>query len=122
MATSDVCLFPSRNDAFGAVIIEAWAAKKPNISCKSPGPKEIIKHNHNGLLVEIDNVDQLVRAIKKVINDKKLRILLAKNGYERFQKSYSEKAFSKNILKVYKTVIKLEKKNYEKQKTKHSYY
>ena len=122
MATSDVCLFPSRNDAFGAVIIEAWAAKKPNISCKSPGPKEIIKHNHNGLLVEIDNVDQLVRAIKKVINDKKLRILLAKNGYERFQKSYSEKAFSKNILKVYKTVIKLGKKNYEKQKTKHSYY
>ena len=92
------------------------------VQCKSPGPKEIIKHNHNGLLVEIDNVDQLVRAIKKVINDKKLRILLAKNGYERFQKSYSEKAFSKNILKVYKTVIKLGKKNYEKQKTKHSYY
>ena len=67
MATADICVFPSRNDAFGAVIIEAWAAKKPNIACKSPGPKAIIKDNYDGLLVDIDDSNQLADTIKKVI-------------------------------------------------------
>ena len=66
MATSDICVFPSRNDAFGAVIIEAWAAKKPNIACKSPGPQTIISNKHDGLLVGIDNVNELADAIKVV--------------------------------------------------------
>ena len=110
MATSDICVFPSRNDAFGAVIIEAWAAKKPNISCKSPGPRAIIKDNYDGLLVEIDDVAQLAEAINKVINNNKLGKLLAKNGYAKFVESYSKKAFTSNITRIYNSIIKLKKK------------
>ena len=103
-------VFPSRNFAFGAVIIEAWAARKPNISCKSPGPKAIIKDNSDGLLVEIDNVAQLASAVNKVINNKKLGNLLAKNGYAKFVKSYSEQAFTLNITRIYSSIIKLKMK------------
>ena len=110
MATSDICVFPSRNDAFGAVIIEAWAAKKPNIACKSPGPEAIISDNHDGLLVEIDDVNQLAEVIKKVIDNKKLASSLANNGYKKFMKNYSEKAFSKNIVKIYNSIIKIKNK------------
>ena len=110
MATSDICVFPSRNDAFGAVIIEAWAAKKPNIACKSPGPQTIISNKHDGLLVGIDNVNELADAIKEVINNKKLGNSLANNGYKKFIENYSEKAFSKNIIKIYSSIIKLKNK------------
>ena len=110
MATSDICVFPSRNDAFGAVIIEAWAAKKPNIACKSPGPKAIIKDNYDGLLVDIDDSNQLADTIKKVIINKKLRQSLANNGHRKFMKNYSEQAFSRNIIKIYNSVIKLKNK------------
>jgi len=110
MATANICVFPSRNDAFGAVIIEAWAAKKPNIACKSPGPKAIISDNYDGLLVEIDDVNQLADAIKKVINNNKLRKLLVKNGYKKFMENYSDRAFSRNIIKIYNSVIKIKNK------------
>ena len=110
MTTSDICVFPSRNDAFGAVIIEAWAAKKPNIACKSPGPKAIIKDNYDGLLVDIDDSNQLADTIKKVIINKKLRQSLANNGHRKFMKNYSEQAFSRNIIKIYSSVIKLKNK------------
>ena len=110
MATSDICVFPSRNDAFGAVIIEAWAAKKPNIACKSPGPEAIISDNHDGLLVEIDDVNQLAEVIRKVIDNKKLASSLANNGYKKFMENYSEKAFSKNIIKIYNSIIKIKNK------------
>jgi len=105
MATSDICVFPSRNDAFGAVIIEAWAAKKPNIACKSPGPKAIISDNNDGLLVEIDDVNQLAEAIKKVINNKKLASSLTNNGYKKFQKDYTEEVFVRNILAIYTNIL-----------------
>jgi len=110
MATTDICVFPSRNDAFGAVIIEAWAAKKPNIACKSPGPRTIILDNHDGLLVEIDDVNKLADAIKKVINNNKLANSLANNGYKKFMEKYSEQEFSKNIIKIYRLIIKLKNK------------
>jgi len=110
MATTDICVFPSRNDAFGAVIIEAWAAKKPNIACKSPGPRTIISDNHDGLLVEIDDVNKLADAIKKVINNNKLANSLANNGYKKFMEKYSEQEFSKNIIKIYRLIIKLKNK------------
>ena len=110
MATADICVFPSRNDAFGAVIIEAWAAKKPNIACKSPGPRTIISDNHDGLLVEIDDVSQLADAIKKVINNNKLAHSLANNGYKKFIENYSEIVFSRNIIKIYSLIIKLKNK------------
>ena len=118
MATSDICVFPSRNDAFGAVIIEAWAAKKPNISCKSPGPRAIIKDNYDGLLVEIDDVAQLAEAINKVINNNKLGKLLAKNGYAKFVERYSEQAFTSNIKRIYNSIIKLKKNKICNKKNK----
>ena len=106
MATSDICVFPSRNDAFGAVIIEAWAAKKPNIACKSPGPLSIISDNKDGILVEIDNVDQLANAINKVIKKEAIKNTIINNGYKKFIENYSEKVFAVNAIKIYKLMIK----------------
>ena len=63
-----------------------------------------------GLLVKIDDVNQLAEAIKKVIDNKKLASSLANNGYKKFMKNYSEKAFSKNIVKIYNSIIKIKNK------------
>ena len=61
-------------------------------------------------MVEIDDVSQLADAIKKVINNNKLAHSLANNGYKKFIENYSEKVFSKNILKIYSLIIKLKNK------------
>ncbi len=105
MATADICVFPSRNDAFGAVTIESWAAKKTIVACKSPGPSAIISHMHDGILVEIDNVKELAKSINTLINNKTLAENLANNGYKKFQKYYTEKVFVRNILDVYTKVL-----------------
>ena len=49
-STDCVCM-PSRNEPFGIVILEAWAAGKPIIATHSGGPSEIVHHNQNGYLV-----------------------------------------------------------------------
>jgi glycosyltransferase involved in cell wall biosynthesis len=49
--SADCVCVPSRNEPFGIVILEAWAAGKPVVATYSGGPGEIVHHTHNGYLV-----------------------------------------------------------------------
>ncbi|KAA8496035.1 putative glycosyltransferase [Porphyridium purpureum] len=48
----DVVAIPSRNEPFGIVTLEAWAAKKPVVVTKSGGPREFVWHDNDGFLVD----------------------------------------------------------------------
>ena len=109
MATADICVFPSRNDSFGAVIIESWAARKTTVACKAPGPLGLISHRKDGILAEIDNAEEFSKSVNEIINNKMLAKKLANNGYKKFQKCYTEKVFVRNILAIYTKVLEINK-------------
>ena len=109
MATADICVFPSRNDSFGAVIIESWAARKTTVACKAPGPLGLISHRKDGILAEIDNAEEFSKSVTEIINNKMLAKKLANNGYKKFQNCYTEKVFVRNILAIYTKVLEINK-------------
>jgi len=47
----DVVCVPSRNEPFGIIVLEAWAAGKPVVASQIGGPGEIIRHTINGLKI-----------------------------------------------------------------------
>jgi glycosyltransferase involved in cell wall biosynthesis len=47
----DVVCVPSRNEPFGIIVLEAWAAGKPVVASQVGGPGEFVWHNVNGLKV-----------------------------------------------------------------------
>ena len=55
----------SRYETFGVVLIEALACGKPVVSTKSGGPEEIVDEK-NGLLVPLNNVDEMARALTEM--------------------------------------------------------
>ncbi|MFW5644923.1 MAG: glycosyltransferase [Bacteroidota bacterium] len=65
MQLANLFVLPSRFEAFGVVLIEAMATGCPVISTYSGGPEYIVKDS-DGLLVEPDNVESLVNAIRSI--------------------------------------------------------
>ena len=52
MRACDIVVVPSRNEPFGIVVLEAWAAGKPVVATLAGGPREFIRHDVNGFLVD----------------------------------------------------------------------
>lgn len=55
------------------VIAEAFAAQKPVIATNLSGMSELVRHEVNGLLFERGDVDDLARAIRRIVEDVALR-------------------------------------------------
>lgn len=104
LATADICVFPSRYEPFGAVVIEAWATKTPLVTAKAAGPKAYVKHEENGLLVEIDDVHGLAQSINRVINDKDLCANMIVNGKAEYDKNFTREVFKKNVAELYQKI------------------
>lgn len=51
MKACDIVCVPSRNEPFGIVVLEAWAAGKPVVASEVGGPGELIWHTINGLKI-----------------------------------------------------------------------
>lgn len=66
MQEANCFVLPTRYEAFGAVLIEAMATGLPVIATRSGGPDHIVSEE-NGLLIDVDNTGQLVKAMEQMM-------------------------------------------------------
>jgi glycosyltransferase involved in cell wall biosynthesis len=73
----------SRAEGFPMVLIEALTLSCPVLSVDCPtGPREIIRHRGNGLLIEMENQSLLTDSIDELFYDETLRKKLSDNAAE----------------------------------------
>lgn len=88
--TADVCVFPSRFEPLGNVVIQAWAYGLPIIAAASQGPAALIKNGIDGFLVPIDDAAALADRARLVLTDLSLRQSMANAGLIRVGADFSE--------------------------------
>ncbi len=64
---------PSRFEGLGCAYLEAMACGKPVIACEGQGIGEIIQHGHNGWLIPVDGVQEMVKALLVLLGSLELR-------------------------------------------------
>lgn len=86
---ADACLFPSRFEPLGNVVIQAWAHGLPIVAAASQGPADLIADGLDGLLTPVDDDESLARAAGRLIAEPGLGERLAQAGVERVAREFS---------------------------------
>ena len=89
MLGMDVIVLPSRNEAFGLVVIEAMRCGIAVMGVNAGGVPEIIDHNKTGLLFEWGNTDQLASQLEQLFSDPAFKNDLAQHGKEKADKEFN---------------------------------
>lgn len=89
---ADICVFPSRYEPLGNVVIQSWAHGLPVVAAASQGPSALIRNEEDGLLVPLDDPGALAEAVNRMIADPMLCIRMVQNGSERVEADFSPAA------------------------------
>ena len=90
--TADVCVFPSRFEPLGNVVIQAWAHGLPVVAAAAQGPAALIRDGEDGLLVPVDDPDALAASVRRLLADRTLGARLAAAGAIHVETEFSEAA------------------------------
>jgi len=82
-SNADLYVSSSREEPFGMVMLEAAALHVPVIASKTIGGLEIIEHNVDGKLINIDNIIELTEQITELLNDNQQSEFIASNLYKK---------------------------------------
>jgi len=103
IASSEILVNCSTQEAFGLVIVEAMACGTPVVAAEGGGPGELLVDGQTGLYFEPGNPAALAAALKRLLADANLRSRLAKGAYEdakqRFDMSTHMKELRKQLLR-----------------------
>jgi glycosyltransferase involved in cell wall biosynthesis len=91
MATAALTIVPSRQEAFGLVIIESLAVGTPVVASDVGGIPEIIRDGVEGLLVPPGNEVRLAEKISELLRKPELRAVMSSRCRERFQVNFEER-------------------------------
>lgn len=73
----DVFVLTSTTEGLSISTIEALACGLPVVVTRSGGPEEIVRHEDNGLLIDVESPGQIAAAIKRITADEALRRALS---------------------------------------------
>jgi glycosyltransferase involved in cell wall biosynthesis len=98
LAVSDVYLMPSKFEGLSIASIEAMATGVPSVLYNSPGLKDLIESNNNGLLIEED-FNTLAKSINWMIENKDEAQKMAYNAIKYVKNNFD---MEKNVLEIIK--------------------
>lgn len=97
-AEADIFLFPSYQETFGLVNLEAMAHSLPIVATDEGGIPDIVIDGETGIICPRKDTHSLAHAIQQLIMNPALRQEMGKKGRERFESFYTLECFEERML------------------------
>ena len=104
LKAADLCLFPSRVEPFGNVIIQAWAHGTPVVAAAATGPAWLVRDGEDALLVPVDDDRAVASAVARLRAEPALADALVARGRARAQAEFSRAACVARYVSVFERV------------------
>ena len=105
-AAMDIFAMPTRREGFGMTFLEANAMGLPVIGCKVTGCVDAVVNGETGLLVSVDNEEELAGAMIQLMDDKELRNRLGTAGQQRVDAYFDSALLVNEHMKLYESSLK----------------
>lgn len=102
---ADILIHPTKNEAWGLVILEAMALGLPVISTKEGSIPVMIKNGYNGYLVEKGDVKKMFEHVSSLINDPAKKRELGKNSKKIFESRFTCEIFEENLVGIFNEIF-----------------
>lgn len=100
-----VCLPTTYGEGVPKVLIEAAACARAIVATDVPGCREIVRDGENGLLVPSKDVNALVFALQRLIEDSPLRIKMGMRGRTIVEDEFSIEHVVRQTLVLYRKLL-----------------
>lgn len=105
LASCDVFVLPSWDEAFGVVYLEAMANGKPVIGCQGEGIEDFVRHGETGLLVKPRDVDSLVEALDFLLSHPEEAQAMGERARKVVLENYTWEKNAEKTIQVYREVL-----------------
>ena len=98
---SDIFVFPTLNDCFPLVLLEAMYFSLPIISTREGGIPDIVEDGVTGFLVEKGNAEQLARKLEILIINENLRLSMGFAGRKKYEEKFTTLKFETRLNDIF---------------------
>lgn len=102
IAAFDIYMMTSIFEGLPIALLEAMASGCPVISTDAGGIKEVIRHEHDGLLCSIEKPEALVEYATRLFTNREERIRLGQEGRKRIEDSFSMTTMVRQLEDIYR--------------------
>lgn len=103
--SADIFVFPTKNEAFGLVLLEAMQYCLPVIASKEGGIPDIVLDEKTGKLVDKGDSSALANALEAFLLNPSIRKEMGEAGRIRFENNFTEERFEKKMVEYLNTVM-----------------
>jgi len=104
--SSHIAVLPSSyGEGVPLSLIEAAASGRPIVTTDAPGCKEIVRDGYNGFLVPVHDAGALAAAMRKLIENRDLRVAMGERGRTLVEEEFSQRIVVDKTLDLYTALL-----------------
>jgi N-acetyl-alpha-D-glucosaminyl L-malate synthase BshA len=105
LSMADVMLFPSENESFGLVALEAMACEVPVITTNIGGIPEVVEHGQDGYLFNVGDTDGMSAACVDLIKNPERRLEMGQHARQHAQSEFCASKIVKRYEELYRQTL-----------------